>query len=188
MSEPHDFTSGSIEFGAMRRWRLKEERGTTKPAYCNKAPSPGRCGVVAVAGNLMTRVGLRSMADGLPTSTGLAKRDRPRSRANGKTKTRGNIAGQTKHLAICAKAFVPDAASRSDRTGPLVASGDAGDRLAIYFGTLMSRWSEGYFMTTSRLRQNAADGKPYSTFLELPWLVIHRYAFGPSFSIKRSYS
>ncbi|MDX8469834.1 hypothetical protein RFM26_29550 [Mesorhizobium sp. VK23B] len=167
---------------------MKEERGTTKPAYCNKAPSPGRCGVVAVAGNLMTRVGLRSMADGLPTSTGLAKRDRPRSRANGKTKTRGNIAGQTKHLAICAKAFVPDAASRSDRTGPLVASGDAGDRLAIYFGTLMSRWSEGYFMTTSRLRQNAADGKPYSTFLELPWLVIHRYAFGPSFSIKRSYS
>lgn len=94
----------------------------------------------------------------------------PRSRANGKTKTRGNIAGQTKHLAICAKAFVPDAASRSDRTGPLVASGDAGDRLAIYFnrGTLMSRWSEGYFMTTSRLRRNAADGKPCSTFLELP--------------------
>lgn len=61
MSEPHDFTSGSIEFGAMRRWRLKEERGTTKPAYCNKAPSPGRCGVVAIAGNLMTPVGLRSI-------------------------------------------------------------------------------------------------------------------------------
>lgn len=151
----------------MRRWRLKEERGTTKPAYCNKAPSPGRCGVVAIAGNLMTRVGLRSMADGLPTSTGLAKRDRPEAGPMAKPRHAATLLAKPNIWQSMPRPF-PDAASRSDRTGPLVASGDAGDRLAIYFGTLMSRWSEGYFMTTSRLRQNAADGKPCSTFLELP--------------------
>ncbi|CDX13481.1 hypothetical protein MPLDJ20_100001 [Mesorhizobium plurifarium] len=76
----------------------------------------------------MTRVGLRRMADGLPTLTGLAQRNRPEARPIANIKTRGNtLLAKLKILAICAKAFVADAAS-SDRTGPLGASGDAGDR------------------------------------------------------------
>lgn len=71
--------------------------------------------------------------------TGLAKRDRPEARQMATPRHAATLLAKSNILSICAKAFVADAASRSDRTGPLVASGDAGDRLAIYFnrGTLM---------------------------------------------------
>ncbi|WP_131802913.1 hypothetical protein [Mesorhizobium sp. ORS 3428] len=106
---------------------IEEGNAARRSPLTETSPAPGRCGVVAIASNPMTRVGLRRMADGLPTLTGLAQRNRPEARPIANIKTRGNIAGQIRILAICAKAFVADAAS-SDRTGPLGASGDAGDR------------------------------------------------------------
>ncbi|CDX38684.1 hypothetical protein MPLSOD_340001 [Mesorhizobium sp. SOD10] len=90
-------------------------------------------------------------------------------------------------MAICAKAFVADAAS-SDRTGPLGASGDAGDRRYLFQPRradveLASRLFHDHVPFSGTRTENLAQFS-----WNCPWLVIHRYAFGPSFSVGRSYS
>ncbi|CDX58099.1 hypothetical protein MPL3365_290088 [Mesorhizobium plurifarium] len=81
----------------------------------------------------------------------------PRSQPNGDTKTRGNIAGQIKPLWRLCQGL------RRRRCEPLGSDGTAG-RLPRHADVEVV---SSYFMTTSRLQRNAADGKPCSIFLEL---------------------
>lgn len=139
MSEPHDFATGSIEFGAMRRWRLKQETRYGEAGLLKQGRRPGP----------LRRGGNRGQSD---DASGSAKYGRWLADVDEDWRSAtAPKPGQWQHqdtrqqcwpnqtFGVCAKAFVADAASRSDRTGPLVASGQAGDRLAIYFnrGTLM---------------------------------------------------